>query len=295
MPVSGTARKASTLSILRSIVDRAPPLANIVRNLRDDRAFKAMSLQDVPGHDLRIWGGSWLAAGHYEDQGRFHEMQEIELFSRVLATVEMLIDVGANNGLFSLVAASKGLSVLAVEPMLANVAMLGRNLRENDLEARVEVFQVAASHRVGLADMYGRGQMASLITNWNKNPTFDKKLVPTNTLDNLFAARTAGRSFAMKVDVEGAELAALSGARKLLAQKPYVLIENCLNFEQQEEGVTSFVRVFDMFWKEGYTAIVADDTRAAVNSSIAARWVENKRVDAKTVNFLMIPPGGSAH
>jgi FkbM family methyltransferase len=71
---------------------------------------------------------------------------------------EVLWDIGANVGVYSLYAAIKGCRVIAFEPSAANYWLLNRNCSVNDLDERITAYCVAFSGKMGagvfnMADM----------------------------------------------------------------------------------------------------------------------------------------------
>jgi FkbM family methyltransferase len=144
---------------------------------------------------------------------------------------EIVWDIGANVGVFSVAAAALGARVLAVEadPWLAEIVRDSKRLPGNE-SAEIEVVAAAISERSGvsrlliakrgrasnaLASVGGRDQMGGVRAIIS---------VPTLTLDALlrdFEAPTF-----VKIDVEGAESLALRGAEELLRlHRPRMLIE----------------------------------------------------------------------
>lgn len=155
---------------------------------------------------------------------------------RMLTPGSTFLDVGANMGEVSLFAAKrvgeKG-RVLAFEPMARTAQRLRRNLELNQLR-NVQVFEVGISDRVseqalyisatdfhdgsrhdGLGTLYASGARSS--------PAGTIKIT---TLDELVRAQRIERVDGIKLDIEGAELPALSGARNVLTRfRPWLVLE----------------------------------------------------------------------
>lgn len=110
-----------------------------------------------------------------------------------------VLDVGANIGAFTVMAAKLGASVVAVEPHPANRERLERHLNINDVGAQVHVVPLAVGPVAGEhLTMVGDGGGAHLGDGDIK--------VETTTLDDLVAQHGPIRF--LKMDVEGAEYAA---------------------------------------------------------------------------------------
>lgn len=151
------------------------------------------------------------------------ERHERATVSRLLPDCAALIDVGANNGFYSLLASHLGKPAVAVEPDAGNLIVL----RQNVARADVEVFAGALSDKAGTVELYGDGDTASLDPNWQGVYRHFRQSVPSITLDQLIGDRWIGERLFIKVDVEGAEGKVLRGATATLTRnpKPYWLIE----------------------------------------------------------------------
>ena len=97
----------------------------------------------------------------------------------------------------------------------------------------------------------------------------------------------------IKMDVEGAELAALRGARFLLQRvpRPTWLIEIALAHHHPVPSA-HFAETFELFWSTGYAATTADAERRAVRAADVAEWVRSG--ECAQYNFLFTPDEVSA-
>jgi FkbM family methyltransferase len=128
----------------------------------------------------------------------------------------VVVDAGANAGLYAYWFAKRAGIVYAFEPIPQLVAYLRRASPK-----RVRVVECALSDKEGLANLY-------VPLNWGeaslRKPQQGAAVlgVPTKTLDS-FALRNVGL---MKIDVEGHELAVLQGARDTIrTSRPIVFVE----------------------------------------------------------------------
>jgi FkbM family methyltransferase len=144
---------------------------------------------------------------------------EYRAFRRAIQPGATVFDVGANLGAYTLLfgqwVGANG-RVVAFEPSPASQAGLLRHVQMNDLVDRVEIVRAAVTDRVGTADFHVDrfGGASSLYTAGQAAPT--TVTVETTTLDAFCAARGLTPNV-LKVDVEGAELEVLRGAREVLS------------------------------------------------------------------------------
>lgn len=172
-------------------------------------------------------GGSIYWAG-------LHHLNEILYLKRRLTPDMTFIDVGANQGEFSVYAASrltKG-RVLAFEPVSKIRNLLRENQRINNLQ-NLEIFDFGLSDHEGSLPIYttadtihhhGYNEGLSTLYKTDERNVFEEQ-VSLKVFDDMFYDKLQRIDFA-KIDVEGAELYVLKGMRKSLIKfKPELLIE----------------------------------------------------------------------
>lgn len=138
------------------------------------------------------------------------------------------VDVGANLGWFSLLAA--GLAgpnghVVAVEPNPANVALLQASARDNGF-SNISALTVAASDGPGALALETDGSNGRVIPVQGPpaQPVRASYVVAAQPLDTLLAQPGLARVDMVKLDVEGAEPAVLQGAQQVLGRDHPVLV-----------------------------------------------------------------------
>lgn len=158
------------------------------------------------------------------------EPETLRVFRRLVAEAEVFVDVGANKGIFSLVAlaSSPRLRVEAFEPVDRVRAALTDNLGRNGWLGRATVHDVALSDRSGTADFLvpsgALPRSAHLTSAAYRSSTGTVTEVPVQPLDSV----VTGRVDLIKIDVEGTEDSVLRGARRILAEQRPVLVIECL-------------------------------------------------------------------
>jgi FkbM family methyltransferase len=165
---------------------------------------------------------------HLLTLGRW-EPPYMALFARLVRPGDTVLDLGANLGVYTLMAArlvGPAGRVHAFEPNPRLAHLVNLSIRINGFAPRAQVHRVAASDRTGVAQLFltdshsGGGSLAA--TGEQRDATGEAKhavecrLVP---LDTLFPD-PAMKVDVIKMDVEGHEGPALRGMRLLLARSP---------------------------------------------------------------------------
>jgi FkbM family methyltransferase len=265
---------------IRTFIDkRFPQLARGYRFIRDQRAFSRRKMRSTAfGFDFI--GGDESADYHSVDG-------ELKLFRELLLRTDLFVDVGANCGLFTLIAGKAGIRTLAFEPNLENYRFLLENLHHNRITT-VEAFQIALSKDAGVLPLFGGGELASLEPNWCGVLNTYSRLVAVNTLDHLVTARFAQERLLIKIDVEGHEFDVLRGAGNLLKRSPAPvwLLEH--GYKENFDGKVNphFQELFDFFWRNGYACFTADGGRRKVLPEDVSRWLAQGARDFGFLNYL---------
>lgn len=228
-------------------------------------------------------------SGNRAMQTGMYEREIVEAFISYAQNIDVVVDVGANIGLYTCVARSLGKYVLSIEPLPQNLSYLYHNLRANSWHD-VEVFPVAISEKPGMLELYGTSEWASLVRGWGGSPLFLHRTVAISTLDVLLKYRFAGKKLMIKIDVEGSEFLAIQGAQSILAMqpKPIWLVE--ILFEHLASGVNpNFLSTFDMFWNNDYCALTADDEGRTITKDEVLGWVNSTPQRLPPSNYIFVP------
>lgn len=162
----------------------------------------------------RLCGKKWIAgAGEHGYWLGSYELRKRLAFESEINPGSVVYDIGANAGYFSLLAAvltGPTGQVYAFEPLPRNVNFLRRHIALNKLD-QIEVIEAAVSDHEGEAffDLGASTAMGHLAKSGEIK-------VRSVTLDEMVASGHLQPPNYIKVDVEGAEYEALSGARSLL-------------------------------------------------------------------------------
>jgi FkbM family methyltransferase len=162
--------------------------------------------------------------------GHYHERYEAALVAGLLDPGEVFWDVGANVGYFALVAAAAvGATgqVLAFEPGAASLERLTANVALNPYK-HIQIFNLAVADADGEATLYRADGIADSSASLFAAAAGAARgeVCRTVTLDGFLTKEGMRPPDFLKLDVEGAELRALQGAAKLLAEaRPLLLVE----------------------------------------------------------------------
>lgn len=145
---------------------------------------------------------------------------------------EVLWDVGANMGQYSLIAAKLGLRVEAFEPESQNFALLCRNIGINNLGDLVTAWPQALSDESGFEFFYSQSlQVGGSCSSYGASVNFH--LQPKQYPVKQGASAITGNAFAdkygfpnhIKIDVDGLEHKVLAGMGGVLPVVQSVLVE----------------------------------------------------------------------
>jgi FkbM family methyltransferase len=162
--------------------------------------------------------------------GHYHERYEAALVARLLDPGEVFWDIGANVGYFSLVAAARVQAagqVVAFEPGAAALARLTENVSLNPFK-NIRIFNLAVADADGEATLYRAEGIADSSASLFAAAAgaAGGETCATVALDGFLNQEKLAPPDFVKLDVEGAELAALQGAAGILADsRPLLLVE----------------------------------------------------------------------
>ncbi|MFA6582806.1 MAG: FkbM family methyltransferase [Elusimicrobiaceae bacterium] len=167
-----------------------------------DTAYLFADFRDILYHDL--------FGGYYDEGDGPYEWGEVKI-----SKGDVVIDAGANIGMFAAFAAKKGATVYAFEP----IESVRRNYLEKTalMNPGIKVVPLALSDTDGYCDIYltdGSISDASLVS-----ARSGKKItIQTITLDSFVKTENLRAVNFVKADIEGAERLLLSGAQNTLRE-----------------------------------------------------------------------------
>lgn len=182
----------------------------------------------------------------------FHELNEWRFLNHYLKSDMVFIDIGANQGEFSLFAAKRLTQgrVLAFEPVDFFYNLLKENIARNNFK-NIETFHYGLSNEVKQLPIYmghtGAGEHEGLATIFqsDQRARFIQN-IELEILDEQLPALALQRIDFMKIDVEGAEMLVLKGALKTIERfKPLIMLEiNQATYQAAGYTVPDVIRFF---------------------------------------------------
>ncbi len=196
------------------------------------------SLPDGQKILLESEAGDLIAADIWRGGLFGFEGPTFRVFLKLLSSARMVLDIGANTGIYSLVAAKAqpACKVHAFEPVPAVLERLNNNIKINGL-TNVTTAAMALSDSVGEMTLYVP-PFAGLPTSASLNKDFRKACreirVPVSTLDAYVTDHNLGKVDVIKIDTETTEHIVLGGGKEMLRRDHPAIICEVL-----EEGKTA--------------------------------------------------------
>jgi FkbM family methyltransferase len=189
--------------------------------LRRTRTFTVVG-QSFECYRSRWWDDSQSDKDFLDDIAPYFEV----LPHRSLRGV---VDAGAALGLFAIpmLMANKSLQVAAFEPSKRQRILLKRNLVKNSVADRVQIYGEALWNKPETLRFRSHGYMSGIRGVSGIPDAYPhEERVPASTLDSWAQKNSGFPIDLIKMDIEGAEIEALEGARTVLfSQKPDCIIQ----------------------------------------------------------------------
>jgi FkbM family methyltransferase len=196
-------------------------------------------------------GGKWGLGGIGKNLAYVgeYEPQTTEVFKTFIKPNMKVIDVGANQGYFTVLSSKlvgDGGKVWAFEPESRNFSILTENININNIKNVIPVNK-AVSNTVGKAQLY--------VSEWERGESSIRKgVVRTKqrieNIETVILNNEINDSIDfLKTDTEGNEFSVLKGATKLLSNKDIKLVVELFpqSYKFAQYGNSDLKKIFDTF------------------------------------------------
>lgn len=174
-------------------------------------------------------------------------------------------DIGASNGIFSIYAMKKDLKVFAFEPEIQNFSLLGTNVYLNSKTSKhqAKIFNIALSDKNEMGNMYiakfeAAGHMKILDKAQRVGeedffiPDFIQNVLKF-TLDDITEKYNLPTPEYLKIDVDGAELKVINGAKRTISDN--VLKSIFIELEDNNPDTKTIISKLEEAGFSSYTKI----------------------------------------
>ncbi|MEA5466506.1 FkbM family methyltransferase [Leptothoe sp. PORK10 BA2] len=197
-------------------------------------------------YPLKTTIGKLLTIGNFE-------LAELKFLMTSVNSGDVVFDIGANGGIFTVIAAKKvgeNGHVYAFEPGGRELEILKRNIELNGL-TNVTVVEVAVSNESGETKfaISEDGAMNSISETQHPGQKIQSwTTVPVVTLDEFVAEQKIDHINFIKVDVEGAEKLVFDGAESLLdSHEPIIIMFEATNVTSSGFGYSTKDIIYQLF------------------------------------------------
>jgi FkbM family methyltransferase len=219
---------SSTNERARALISRAPLAVRLFRILSGRLLADESGIAkcEIDGHIMYLPPddiGVFLLGGY--------EPGTTSKFNEILRSGDVVVDIGAHIGYYTLLAARivgpQG-RVFAFEPEPSNYGLLLRNIEANKYQ-NVTAIRKAVSDRDGHSTLFIAGPSThSLVPKPDALSTDRTIEIETVTLDSHFSQddvkELESRISLVKIDVEGAEMMVISGMRRVMKSPRFAMI-----------------------------------------------------------------------
>lgn len=213
--------------------------------------------------------GGQIENGLYWEGFFAHEPATMAHWNNHASAANVVLDIGANSGIFALAAAAAGAkSVHAFEPLPRMFDILAKNARLNNFPT-LKVWPCAVGATSGTATLFDPGgdapTSASLSEAFSKEHfgTLPETQINVVSIDDFCDKQHVGMVDLIKIDVEGYEQFALLGMQETVRRyKPVILMEVL-------DGQEAILRkVVESLWPGNYSWSKIDEGHGHVSRNV---------------------------
>jgi FkbM family methyltransferase len=184
------------------------------------------------------------------------EAQVLRMIWRLTRPGTTYLDIGANIGLMAVpvLATMPDVCVLSVEPSPATLPYLRQTVCHSKFQGRWRIIERAAADQVGAVEFFTSADCGGALDglkDTGRSVEPKKVTVQSTTIDRVWVEQRTPEVSCLKIDVEGAELSVLNGAKNCIAsQRPSIILEwnaeNLAAYDCAPEALLHFAREMDL-------------------------------------------------
>lgn len=178
---------------------------------------------------------------------------------------QVWLDLGANIGTFSVLAALHGCHIYAYEPERENCAMTRANVALNGLEDRITIFErgvVPPTHQGNLFDLHlcngERNKYRHTIMTTYTGRVRRRVKVHCFSLSEIISS-VPGAITGIKMDIEGSEIGILENLRDIPTSLKYLVFEYSFDFSHSVGRFKTIIKRLESWFHVEHQNVVGDE------------------------------------
>jgi len=248
-------------------------LSNAVSNRRISVNHKNTSLTLSVPNRLTLWRAQTFSEKEPETLAWIDSFQPNSVF----------FDIGANIGLYSIYAASRGVRTYAFEPSVYNLPILAENISLNNLQSLLTILPFAVSDHFSTDNLMSLStrEIGGALHTFQESYTFDgsslnakmQYSLPGFSLDDLTLNILRVCPRYLKIDVDGIEHLILKGAKNSLKNIEQIQIEINDSFALQEQTCNHILSANGFIMLSKKHSDMIESSNANFSSTYNQLWV----------------------
>ena len=189
-----------------------------------------------------------------------YETYQLDLFRSIVQKGMTVLDIGANVGLYTVIAAKlvgeRGV-VASFEPEGQNFEILQKNISDNGFK-NIRPARMAIADKEGEVTLYLSEGNKGKHSLFKPSDTEGEQVVGTIRMDDWLERNNIGKVDVIKIDIQGAEPLAFAGMQKTLSMRPVLLME--YDPKSIRESGHEPIEMLEMLLSQGYTLYSVEES-----------------------------------
>lgn len=225
--------------------------------------------------------------------GMFNEQSEYALFNALIRPGDVVVDAGANIGLYSLLGALRSGptgKVVAFEPAQQALVLLKDNISANKMDSQISMLPICLGSHNGSTSFYEAEQSSfSGMIDTGRSAVDNVREVPVRRLDDVLSEMGIPEIAFIKVDVEGAEAQVLEGAMQVLETSD-AIIELEISTKNGDAAETNVIMEALAQLEERFNYVaycISSDLKKLIRFNKMREIFDGKAIDRRNNYFLV--------